>query len=45
MVHETGHLHVEFYQRKSVWAGVELGAGVIINSHAQKDVLSELKKK
>jgi len=43
--HETGHLHVEFYPRKSVWAGVELGAGVIINSHAQKDVLSELKKK
>ena len=45
VVHETGHLHVEFYPRKSVWAGVELGAGVIINSHAQKDVLSELKKK
>ena len=41
--HETGHLHVEFYPRKSVWAGLELGAGVVINSHAQKDVLKELK--
>ncbi len=43
VVHETGHLHVEFYPRKSVWAGVELGAGVVINSHAHKDVLKELR--
>lgn len=41
--HETGHLHVEFYPRKSVWAGVELGAGVVINSHAHRDVLTELR--
>ena len=41
--HETGHLHVEFVPRKSVWAGLELGSGVVINTHAQKDVLKELK--
>ena len=40
--HETGHLHVEFYPRKSVWAGLELGSGVVINSHAPNDVLKEL---
>ncbi len=42
--HETGHLHVEFYPRKTVWAGLELGSGVVINSRTQKDVLAQLKK-
>lgn len=41
--HETGHLHVEFYPRKSVWAGLELGAGVVINSRSQKDAMEQLR--
>lgn len=41
--HETGQLHVEFYPRKSVWAGLELGTGVVINSYSQEAVLEKLK--
>lgn len=43
VIHETGHLHVEFYPRKSVWAGLELGAGIVINSRSPENVIGQLR--
>ncbi len=38
------HFHIEIYPRSpSTWAGFELGTGVIVNSHDEKDALASLK--
>lgn len=37
------HFHVEVVPRTNVWAGAELGAGIIINSRAAKQAIEQLK--
>ena len=37
------HFHAEIYPRSGYWAGVELGAGVIVNQKSEKDALEILK--
>jgi UDPglucose--hexose-1-phosphate uridylyltransferase len=36
------HFHVEILPRKSVWGGIELGAGVLVNFKKPKDALKDL---
>ncbi len=36
------HFHVEIYPKTSVWAGLELGTGVIVNTMDEKTALKEL---
>ncbi len=38
------HFHVEIYPRSNVWAGIELGTGLIVNTKSEKDALSALRK-
>ncbi len=38
------HFHVEIYPRSNVWAGIELGTGVIVNTKTEKEALAALKK-
>ncbi len=38
------HFHVEIYPRPNVWAGVELGTGIIINTKTEKEALATLKR-
>lgn len=38
------HFHVEIYPRKDVWAGLELGTGLIVNTSDSQGALSALKK-
>ncbi len=38
------HFHAEIYPRTNVWAGLELGAGLVVNTKSEKDALKELKK-
>ncbi|MFQ5406595.1 MAG: DUF4931 domain-containing protein [Candidatus Micrarchaeia archaeon] len=40
---EDLHFHVEIYPRPNVWAGLELGAGLIINTKTEKDAFKALK--
>ncbi|MCX6767432.1 MAG: hypothetical protein NTY90_01715 [Candidatus Micrarchaeota archaeon] len=37
------HFHAEIYPRTNTWAGLELGAGLIVNTKSEKDALKELK--
>jgi UDPglucose--hexose-1-phosphate uridylyltransferase len=38
------HFHIEIYPRKDTWAGLELGAGVIVNTSDWRNTLKTLKK-
>jgi len=38
------HFHAEIYPRPNVWAGVELGTGLIINTKTEKESLAVLKR-
>ena len=40
---EDFHFHAEIYPRSGSWAGVELGAGVIVNQKSEADALKALK--
>jgi UDPglucose--hexose-1-phosphate uridylyltransferase len=33
-LHDTGHWHIEILPRLTVFAGIELGAGIYVNSLA-----------
>ena len=37
------HFHAEIYPRPNIWAGVELGTGLIVNSKTEKESISALK--
>jgi len=37
------HFHAEIYPRTNIWAGLELGAGLVVNTKSEKDALKELK--
>lgn len=39
------HFHIEVYPRTSVWGGVELGGGLIVNSKDEKQALEALRKR
>lgn len=38
------HFHAEIYPRSNVWAGIELGAGLIVNIKTEKEAIAALKK-
>ncbi len=40
---EDFHFHAEFYPRRNYWAGMELGAGIAVNSRSELDALAALK--
>jgi len=42
-VHDTGHWHVEVLPRLTVFAGIELGAGIYVNSLAPEDAAAALR--
>jgi UDPglucose--hexose-1-phosphate uridylyltransferase len=43
-LHDTGHWHVEIVPRLSVLAGIELGAGIYVNSVAPETAAEELRQ-
>jgi UDPglucose--hexose-1-phosphate uridylyltransferase len=42
-VHDTGHWHVEVLPRLTAFAGIELGAGIYVNSLAPEDAAAALR--
>jgi UDPglucose--hexose-1-phosphate uridylyltransferase len=42
-VHDTGHWHLEVLPRLTVFAGIELGAGIYVNSLAPEDAAAALR--
>jgi UDPglucose--hexose-1-phosphate uridylyltransferase len=42
-VHDTGHWHVEVLPRLTVLAGIELGAGIYVNTLAPEDAAAALR--
>ena len=42
-VHDTGHWHVEVLPRLTVFAGIELGAGIYVNTLAPEDAAAALR--
>jgi UDPglucose--hexose-1-phosphate uridylyltransferase len=42
-LHDTGHWHLEVLPRLTVFAGIELGAGIYVNSVAPEDAAAELR--
>ncbi|MFA6048409.1 MAG: DUF4931 domain-containing protein [Candidatus Micrarchaeia archaeon] len=38
------HFHAEIYPRANVWAGIELGTGLLVNIKTEKEALAALKK-
>ena len=42
-MHDTGHWHVEVLPRLTVFAGIELGAGIYVNSLAPEDAAAALR--
>ena len=42
-LHDTGHWHVEMLPRLTVFAGIELGAGIYVNSLAPEDAAAALR--
>ena len=40
---EDFHFHAEFYPRRNYWAGLELGAGLSVNSRSEQDAVAALK--
>jgi len=39
---EDSHFHAEIYPRPNVWAGLELGTGVIVNTKTQQEAIAAL---
>ncbi len=39
---EDSHFHVEIYPRPNVWAGLELGTGIIVNTKTEKEAIAAL---
>lgn len=39
---EDSHFHAEIYPRPNVWAGLELGTGVIVNTKTEKEAIAAL---
>ena len=37
------HFHAEVYPRTNTWAGLELGAGLLVNTKSEKEALKEFK--
>jgi UDPglucose--hexose-1-phosphate uridylyltransferase len=42
-VHDTRHWHVEVLPRLTVFAGIELGAGIYVNTLAPEDAAAALR--
>jgi UDPglucose--hexose-1-phosphate uridylyltransferase len=42
-LHDTGHWHVEVLPRLTVFAGIELGTGIYVNSLAPEDAAAALR--
>jgi len=42
-LHDHGHWHIEVLPRLTVFAGIELGAGIYVNSLAPEDAAAELR--
>ena len=42
-LHDRGHWHIEVLPRLTVFAGIELGAGIYVNSLAPEDAAAELR--
>ena len=42
-VHDTGHWHAEVLPRLTVFAGIELGAGIYVNSLAPENAAAALR--
>lgn len=39
---EDSHFHAEIYPRPNVWAGLELGTGIIVNTKTEKEAITAL---
>ena len=39
---EDSHFHAEIYPRPNVWAGLELGTGIIVNTKTEKESIAAL---
>jgi UDPglucose--hexose-1-phosphate uridylyltransferase len=42
-LHDTGHWHLEVLPRLTVFAGIELGAGIYVNTLAPEDAAAALR--
>ena len=42
-LHDRGHWHIEVLPRLTVFAGIELGGGIYVNSLAPEDAAAELR--